>query len=471
MATILIVDDDEGICTVFRRFLVTEGHVPHIVSSALDALRCVAELHPDLVIMDVCMPGLDGLEALESMRKIDPDLYVVMMTAYGTSQMSIEAVQLGAYDYLPKPLDLGAVKAVIDKALETRQLSLETPAESAEEWQKYALVNLIGDSAPMQEVYKLIGRLTTNDLPVLLVGERGTGKQLVAKTMHFNSRRKERPFVAIDCWAMPDDLLGAELFGRETGEAAAGGRERISGKFETAQGGTVFLDNIHAMSLPLQARLTRVLEEGTYERPGGGRSVKVDARVLAATDSALTDAVRSGRFHAELYQHLRVLPLILPPLRERREDIPGLVTHFLQRYSREFDKTIKGMDSRVMQRFMEYAWPGNVGELQRVVERACVLARGDVITVHDLGESLQDHMLPDPERADTALSASVRATLHQRLRAEPPSPTPFYDIIGQVEKSLVREALVATNGNQVKAAELLGLNRTTLRTKIRIYDL
>ena len=471
VAAILIVDDDESICSVFIQFLSEQGHVPHIASNASDALKVVVESRPDLVIMDIRMPGTDGLEALRSIREIDPDVCVIIMTAYGTSQTSIEAVRLGAYEYLTKPLDLDIVASVIDKALEAQALSREARGES-EEWGKYSLVNLVGKSAPMQEAYKRIGLLTTNDFPVLIVGERGVGKQSVAKTIHFNSHRREKSFSPLNCRSMPEALLERELFGHET--PGASGREVIPlGKLETTRGGTLFLDDIEAMSLPLQSRLLRVLVDKTLDRVGGAASVDVDTRIIAATERELTEEVSDGNFTGELYDRLRVISIELPPLRERPEDIPELVTHFIRRCNAELNKALKGVDGRVAQLFGEHPWPGNVGQLENVIKRASVLARGKVITPDDLGDSLQETNLPGREETETALQRAVRRALEQRLSdQEPRAPgSAFHDIVDRVEEVLIRRALAVTGRNQVRAAELLGLSRATLRKKIRLYRL
>jgi two-component system nitrogen regulation response regulator GlnG len=465
MAEILIVDDDEDICAAFQQFLTEQGHEPLIASNAVDAVDIVKRSRPDLVIMDIRMPGTDGLEALRNIRQIDPDVHVVIMTAYGTSQTSIEAVRLGAFEYLSKPLDLDVVKSVIDKAVEARVLSREVGAESSEEWEKYSLVNLAGSSPRMQEAYKLIGILATNDLPVLLVGERGVGKELVAKTIHFNSRRKGHSFVAIQCRDLAEDILETEILGLEAGAAPS------RGKLEAAQGGTLFLDDVDALTPSLQAKLRRFLADGTFERVGGTDSVQADTRVVAATRRDLVESVRRGLFSAELFDCLNVVPIHLPPLRERRGDIPELVAHFVRLCNAELGKAIKGVDHRALQVLQDHSWPGNVGELENAIKRAAVLARSTVITADELGRSLEEASVPSQEETESALQAAVRATLQQSLSKVQTGDavSPFHEIVGRVGEILVGEALAMTSGNQQKAAELLGLNRTTLRKKMRSY--
>lgn len=472
MANILVVDDDEDICSAFRQFLSEEGHTPIIAGNAEDALKSVEDSHPDLVLMDIRMPGTDGLEALRRIRQVDPNVYVVIMTAYGTSQTSIEAMRLGAYDYLTKPLDLDVVNSLISKALEAQAVSRKVAAEPSGEWEKYSLVNLVGKSPMMQEDYKLIGLFAANDVPALLIGERGVGKHLVAKTIHFNSDRKDKPFVALHCRALPEEALGAELFGRET--VAQGADAMVSGgKLESAHGGTLLLDDIDLLSLPLQARLLRFLMEKSFERLGGTTNVRVETRIVAATERNLGDNVRQGTFNEALFDRLRVLSIQLPPLRERRDDIPELTSHFIRRYNAELRKNIKGVEDRVTKLFLKHDWPGNVGALENVLQRAAVHARSDVITVADVGDSLKDAAYPRLEEARTALQSAAQKTLGERLKSVSTGTTgsPFHSVVGDVEKALIQEALALTSGNQVKAAELLGLNRTTLRKKMQLYGL
>lgn len=448
MATILVVDDDEDICTAFRHFLTDEGHTPLVASNASDALAEVRGARPDLVILDIRMPGVDGLQALRQIREAAPDVYVIMMTAYGTSQTSIEAARLGAFESLTKPLDLDVVRAVVNRALESRRLG---QAVAAAEGEAAPPTGLVGTSPPMQEAYKLIGRVAGNDLPVLVAGERGVGKRLVAGVIHAHSRRKDRPLVTVSCRALPEAALTDDLFGP-------------AGQLAAARGGTLILEDIDGLSLPLQARLLRVL-------PADGGAT--DPRIIATTREDLADEVEQGTFNAELHDRLRLITIALPPLRERREDLPALVALFVQRAAADLGKTIRGVDPRVIERFADHPWPGNVGELEHVVRRASVLAAGEIVTLDDLGDSLRETALPGRDEADATLEAAVQLALQRRLadREAADAWPPFHDVIGHVEKILVREALATTSGNQVRAAELLGLNRTTLRKKMRLYRL
>jgi DNA-binding NtrC family response regulator len=433
VANVLVVDDDETMCAAFRHFLLEEGHVPMIVSNAQDAVQTVSEAHPDLVLMDIRMPGIDGIEALQRLREVDPGVYVVIMTAYGTSQTSIEAMRLGAFDYMTKPLDLDDLRNVIDKALEAQSIRRELHQAPAEDWERYSLVNLIGNNPLMQETYKLIGLLASNDVPALIVGERGVGKQLVAHTIHANSRRKDKPFV-VSSPAEEDVLM----------------------VIASARGGTIFLESVTEIAAAAQEKVKRYLQE------------KPETRVIAATDRDVADEIRAGRFNPELYDALRVISIEIPPLRSRKDDIPALVTYFINKSNAELSRNIRGIDDRANQMLSGHDWPGNVAELERVVKRACILARGDVITSGDIIDNFDEHVLPGKDQLEGDLHAAVQKLLHTKLVEGEARPgwSPFHDIVGSVEASLVREALAITKGNQVKAAEILGVNRTTLRKKI-----
>lgn len=439
MADILVVDDEESIAAAFRRFLTDDGHEARITSNAEEGLRLIAERPPNIAFIDVRMPGLDGVQALQAIRQHYPQVYVVVMTAYGTSQTSIEAIRAGAFEYLTKPLDLDTLRSVIAKALASQQVRDSSGASSAEA--ATANVRLIGETPAIQEVYKMIGRLATNDVPALILGEPGTGKELVARTIHESSRRNTGQFVALDCETTPEAALESALFGRE--------------------GGSVYVSAIERMPGVLQSRLARVL---TSDRT---IDAALHPRVFAASEVDLVEPLRSGALRRELYDVLSVIALRLPPLRERRGDIPLLVRHFIQRLNEELSRTIRGMDDQVLRRLQEHPWPGNVGELERVVKRACIIARGDVITTDEITDTLTDSRF-DREDVESALTQATRTALHERLVERSPlkSSTPYHDIIDLVESTLVREALTITNGNQVKAADILGVNRATLRKKM-----
>ena len=441
MADILIVDDDRSVATAFQTFLNFEGHQCRLASSAADAIQLIDERKPNLVMMDVRMPGVDGLQALEQIRAGFPDVHVVIMTAYGTSQTSIDAIRIGAFDYLTKPLDLDQLRGVIRKALAAQQLRSAEPRDG-EATTAPAAVLLVGESPAMLEMYKMIGRLATNDVPALIVGERGTGKQLVVATIHDNSPHRLEPLRVIDCATMPEPQLEKELF--DSGP------------------GTIQLAHVAALSPLMQSRLARALNERNRRVQA---SPRVDARILATAEDDLSEAIRGGQFSRELYDGLAVITLEVPPLRARREDMPLLVRYFIQRFNAELNRSIKGVDEQVIRQMQSHSWPGNVGELERVVKRACIVATSDVITVDDIGKLSESRF--SQADVESVLSRSVRTALQERLVGPvPEGASPFHAIVDLVETTLVQEALTITNGNQVKAAEILGVNRATLRKKM-----
>jgi DNA-binding NtrC family response regulator len=439
MADILVVDDDQSIATAFERFLRHEGHQCALASNAEDALRVVEERRPALVFMDVRMPGVDGLQALKTLRGRYPDVYVVIMTAHGTSQTSIDAIRAGAFEYVTKPLDLDELRAIIGHALSAKGADAVVVGEAAQQ----PRVALVGDSPAMQEVYKLIGLLATNDVPALVTGERGTGKELVVRTIHDNSGRRDHPFVTIDCANTALEAFDAEL--------------------AVFHGGTVHLASVHALPRPAQLRVTRLLQgDASPAAPMQGVP-----RVIASTDQDLAAAVEAGTFSLELYELLRVMTVRLRALHDRRDDIAPLVRHFIQRFNDQLSRTITGVDDAVMKRLAEHDWPGNAAELESVLKRACIVARGEVITLADLGDSLSGGRLLGRQGAESALARAARTALHERLVENTPrgDSSLYHEIVGVVEASLVDEALTITNGNQVKASEMLGVNRATLRKK------
>ncbi len=434
MADILVVEDDQAVAAAFERFLRFEGHSWRVAGDAAQAFQMLEERSPNLVIMDVRMPGMDGLEALERIRTKHPDLYVVIMTAFGTSETSIGAIRAGAFDYLTKPLDLDQLRAVISKAIAADESRSNAQIDGATATLP-AVPVLIGETPTMLEVYKIIGRLATTDAPALVTGERGSGKDLVVATIHQHSARGNHPLQVVDCSEMTDSA------------ALPDGR------------GTLHLMRVHAMPAPLQSRLARDLKGQVGHRPDS-------LRVVASTDVDLADEVHAGRFNRELFEALTVISLRLPPLRNRRDDIPLLVRHFIQRFNFELNRNIKAVDEGVTRALQAHAWPGNVGELERVIKRACIVANGDVITIDDLGDSLSRDRLHITHEAESSLARATRAALHERLVESSTGASVFHAIVDLVETTLVNEALTITNGNQVKAADILGVNRATLRKKI-----
>lgn len=441
MADILVVDDDQAVATAFEQFLTFEGHSCRLASNAAAAMKLIEERPPNLVMLDIRMPGRDGLGVLSELRARFPGIYVVMMTAYGTSQTSIDAIRAGAFEYLTKPMDLEELRGVINKALAAQRAADGQPGREAE-----AGVSLVGDVPAMLDVYKLIGRLATNNVPALVVGERGTGKRLVVSTIHDNSERRNGPLVSISC----ETATAADLTAALSSDAA----------------GTVALIGVHVLPLPLQAQVAQALTAVRTRGLGSG----VSARVIATSEREPADALREG-FSPSLNDELAVITLRLPPLRERRDDIPLLVRHFIQRFNVELNRSLVGVDQQVARALQAYAWPGNVAELERVIKRAAIVTRSDVITLDALGENFGDARFSAHADVDSTLQRAVREALHERLvHAKAPAPSPYHQIVDVVETTLVEEALTITNGNQVKAAEILGVNRATLRKKMPVEN-
>ena len=462
-ARILIADDEDSLRWVLEKGLRQAGYDVTAVRDGDSALRAFAESPFDLVFLDVRMPGMDGLTALGKLRELRPDAHVIVMTAHGTMETAIQAMQRGAYDYLAKPFDLDEVLLLAERALAARRLTQEVARLRTGLQEVWEFGALIGRHPRMQEVYKTIGRIAASDVTVLLRGESGTGKELVARAIHHYSRRAGRPFVAVSAAAIPGTLLESELFGHERG-AFTDARERKLGKLELAHGGTLFLDEIGDMPPDLQTKLLRALQERTIERVGGHEPIRIDVRVLAATNRDLEALMRDGRFREDLFYRLNVVTLNLPPLRERRRDIPLLVEHFLSKYAAELGE--RGVAPEALDRLVGHDWPGNVRELENVVQRAMVMATTGVI--------LPEHLPIGPVSA--AASVAIDATLDEIIERKllecvrglrEHASANLYDLmIGLVEKPLLRAVLRETGGNQVRAAQILGINRNTLRKKL-----
>jgi two-component system, NtrC family, nitrogen regulation response regulator GlnG len=462
-SSILIADDEDALRWVLEKGLRQAGYEVTSVKDGAAAIRAV-ELAPyDLVFLDVRMPGVDGLAALARMRELRADACVVVMTAHGTMETAIQAMQRGAYDYLTKPFDLDEVLLLAERALAAGRLTQEVARLRSGLQEVREFSALIGRHPRMQDVYKTIGRIAGTDVTVLLGGESGTGKELVARAIHHYSRRAGRPFVAVSCAAIPGTLLESEMFGHERG-AFTDAKERRLGRFELAHGGTLYLDEIGDMPLELQTKLLRALQERTIERLGGHESIRIDVRVLAATNRDLEALMREGKFREDLFYRLNVVTLNLPPLRERRRDIPLLVEHFLAKYATELGEC--GVAPDALDRLVGHDWPGNVRELENVVQRAMVMATSGVV--------LPEHLPIGPvsAAASVAVDASLEEIIERKLiecvrGLRDHAGANLYDLmIGLVEKPLLRAVLRETGGNQVRAAQILGINRNTLRKKL-----
>src|SRR5437899_11907151 len=462
-ARILVADDEDSLRWVLEKGLRQAGYEVVAVKDGTSALEAFEAEPFDVVFLDVRMPGVDGLTALGRLREIRTDACVIVMTAHGTMDTAIQAMQRGAYDYLAKPFDLDEVLLLTERALTARRLTQEVAELRTGLQEVWEFGVLIGRHPRMQEIYKTIGRTAASDVTVLLRGESGTGKELVARAIHHYSRRAGRPFVAVSSAAIPGTLLESELFGHERG-AFTDAKERKLGKLELAHGGTLFLDEIGDMPPELQTKLLRALQERTIERVGGTEPIRIDVRVLAATNRDLETMMRDGRFREDLFYRLNVVTVTLPPLRERRRDIPLLVEHLLAKYAAELGE--RGVAPEALDRLVGHDWPGNVRELENVVQRAMVMATSGVI--------LPEHLPIGPVSA--AASVAIDATLEEIIERKllecvrglrEHASANLYDLmIGLVEKPLLRAVLRETGGHQVRAANILGINRNTLRKKL-----
>ena len=475
METILIIDDEADVQYSFRRMFGSPDLRVEGADSGEEGLRAIAELKPDVVITDVRMGGMTGLETLARIRAEDAKLPVIMMTAYGTTQTAIEAMKLGAFDYLLKPFDVPKLKEVVAKALEaSRAMKQVVSYEPLLESEDYD-IGIVGRSAPMQEVFKLIGQLAGSNATALITGESGTGKELVARAIYSHSLRGDKPFLAINCAAIPENLLESELFGHEKGAFTGANTQRV-GKFEQCNGGTIFLDEIGDMTLPTQTKILRVLQSGTFERVGGNEPVKVDVRVIAATNKPLEEAVADKEFREDLFYRLNVVRLRLPPLRERADDIPLLVNYFLRKFANELGKPVTSIQSEALTALRVHTWPGNVRELENVIQRAFVVCKGEALLLSDLpGEIVSGGAVPPVETPAGTTAPTVTAgadieslarELFRHARADQELA-----ILPAVERELITCALRETGGNQVQAAKLLGITRATLRKRVEKFGI
>ncbi len=463
--TILVCDDDAAIRTVLNQALGRAGYEVRTAANAAGLWRWVSQGDGNLVITDVVLPDENAFDLLPRIKRLRPDLPVVVMSAQNNILTAITAAERGAYEYLPKPFDLKELTAIVQRALSAparKQIAPE-PAQSDDR------LPLIGRSPAMQEIYRIIARLTQADLTVMISGESGTGKELVARALHDYGKRRNGSFVAVNMAAIPKELIESELFGHERG-AFTGATGRGVGRFEQAEGGTLFLDEIGDMPLEAQTRLLRVLQQGEYTTVGGRTPIKTDVRIIAATNRDLRQLIQQGLFREDLYYRLNVVPLRLPPLRERREDIPDLVRHFLRK-AESSGLPSKRLEPEAIERLKLYSWPGNVRELENLVRRLVVLNPDEVITEGAVAVELAGwEPRSAPEENDTSLSSAVERHLNSHFAeyGDGLPPPGLYDrVLHDVERPLIAIALAACRGNQIRAAQLLGLNRNTLRKKIR----
>ncbi len=479
---ILVVDDEDSMRFLLREAMRREGYDVEVASDGQQALQAVRENQFDLVIMDIRMPELDGIQALREMRRIRPSLVVVMITAHGNTELAIEAMREGAYDYFSKPFELEEMRVVVRRALEKTALLNHVATLENKLRGRARFDRIIGQSDAMQEVFALLERVVTNDVTVLITGESGTGKELVAQAVHYQSPRRDKPFVSVNCAAIPENLLESELFGHEKGSFTGAIGTHI-GKFESANGGSIFLDEIGEMPLALQSKLLRVLQEREVWRVGGSKAIHVDIRIITATNRDLLEEIKEKRFREDLYFRLNVLPIHLPPLRHRISDIPLLVQSLLSLLNGRLSRNILGVESDAMHALMNYSWPGNVRELENVLQRAMVMAGGTLVKLQDL----------PPQVQETRHSNSAGRSSPQ-IRATTPSPSPTanecptvppgfltdfdtplaakMEQLGEIfEKELILKALDKNNGHRQATADMLGISRKSLHNKMVRYNL
>ena len=452
METILIVDDEKNYLLVLEALLGPQGYEIITTNNAHDALLSIQEADLDLVITDMKMPGMNGMELLEQCKKTKPELPVIIMTAYGTIEMAVEAMKKHAYDYITKPFQNEQLKLTVKKALENYRLIKENRFLSQALSDRFQYRNIVGKSKPIRKVYDMIDKVAQSKASVLITGPSGTGKELIAKAIHFSGPRKGRPFVSINCGALAETLLESELFGHEKG-AFTGAVAMKKGRFELADGGTLFLDEVGDMPPALQVKLLRVLQEMEFERVGGTRTIKVDVRVLSASNRDIKDDVTQGIFREDLFYRLNVIQIEVPPLRQRIDDIPLLVKHFIEKYQHDEKKDKIKLSPEVWKAIYNYSWPGNVRELENVIERAVVLASGNEIALEDIPEEL--------------IGTEAELDVDRFIPPGVPLPT----ALDKIEEKLIRRALNQCNNVQAHAADMLGITKSLIQHKMKKYNI
>jgi len=444
LAKILVVDDDNLIKDFLKESLSRQKHKVDLASSGEEALDKIKRGEYDIILSDIRMPKMSGMELLKATRKFSPEAKIMLMTAYGTIDNAVEAMKLGAFDYITKPFSADDIEIKIRKALEFKKLELENRRLRSVIGEKYRFENIVGKSPQMKKIFESVEVVANSRSSVLITGESGTGKELIAKAIHYNSSRKQEPFVPINCAALPEGLIESELFGHEKG-AFTGAIRSTQGKFEQATGGTLLLDEISEIPLSLQAKLLRVLQEREFERVGSGESIQVDVRIISTSNQNLIERVENGKFREDLFYRLNVIPIHISPLRERKEDIIPLTEHFLRKYSSRNNRFIEGISEKVFQMFMEYIWPGNVRELENFMERAVVTSKGKILVPEDFPKEIFFKKGLNKIGVGSSLE--------------------------EVERSLILKTLEACGGNKTKAAEILGVSTRTLRNKLSEYGL
>ena len=474
MRRILIVDDDKDLRFNLSCVLKEEGHEVITAADGKQAFKALAQSAPDLVLLDVRLPGMDGVELLEEMKKIEKNLPIIMLTAYSDVKSAVKAMRLGAFDYITKPFDEEELILIIEKALHTQYLSREV--EYLRKKLNQAPVSIeetMGDSPQIKQVLKQVEIIAATNMTVIIQGESGTGKELIAQLIHQKSLRKAQPFVAIDCGAIPDTLVESELFGYEKG-AFTGAEERKEGKFEQANGGTLFFDEITNIPNSIQMKLLRAVQERKFQHLGGKKDISVDVRIIVATNINLSEAVKIGRFRDDLFHRLNEFHIDLPSLRERKEDLPVLTKYFLHEANRDLNRKVEGFSGEVMRFFLNYHWPGNVRELKNVIKRAVLLTDSKDITpacltLNNGHHTTQPHLQPDDSASWVGLSEAQ--PLPSGLNEGASLREAKEKSAGQIEEKMIKEAMVKAGGNKTKAARMLKIDRTTLYSKIKEFQI
>lgn len=473
--TVLVIDDTKALLAAIEMSLQEEGYTVLTAQSAEEALAYIGVKNVDACVMDIQMPGMNGLDALLEIKRKDPKLPVILMTAYGTTQTAIEAMKRGAYEYITKPFKNDEFKVMVKHAVEASRLMRE--AVHYQEQENTAPVDgiyLIGKSAPMLEIYKTIGQVADTSATVLIRGESGTGKELVARAIYQNSSRRDKPFLAINCAAIPETLLEAELFGYEKGAFTGAVNKRV-GKFQQCDSGTILLDEIGDMALATQTKILRVLQEQTFEPVGSTATVKVDVRVIASTNKDLWKAIQDGSFREDLYYRLKVVTIFLPPLRQRKEDIPLLVEYFIRKFNKTFKRSVQKVSDEIMRMLIENDWPGNVRELENAVQTAIVMSKKDILSFDEFPAlAMRNTDVPQSGpgmRSDCykLFHDSFQPILREAISVH--KDRLYKHIIGAMEKVLIELVLKETEGNQIQAAHMLGISRNTLRSRMEEFSL
>jgi two-component system nitrogen regulation response regulator NtrX len=468
-ATLLIVDDEKNILTALSRPLLKEGYQVRTAQCGQDALDLIQQEAIDLALLDVWLPDIDGLNVLQKAKEMAPDLIAIVMSGHGNIDTAVKATKLGAFDFMEKPLNLDKVLLLIEHALKYRKLEEDNRKFRQAEEEEY---RIIGNSPQVKELLERIFIVASTPSRVLITGENGTGKELVARAIHKNSPRKDGPFIKVNCAAIPNELIESELFGHERG-SFTGAVERKRGKFELANHGTIFLDEIGDMSLPTQAKILRVLTDNEIDRVGGAKPIQVDVRVIAATNKNLEEEIQKDNFREDLYYRLNVVPIQVPPLRERREDIPLLVEHFLKLYCKETQTKARKFDNSAFELLKNYDWPGNIRELRNIIERAAILTRNDIIGEKEIASVLPNSVAHPPVSRPMPAPVVIPAfpAAPKNNIPEPPKKASLREMAEEYEKNVILETLKNNDWNVTKTAEILELERSHLYKKMKIYGI